>query len=474
MKNYLYITLLALGFSFTSCESYLDVGTPKDEMPAQLAFSDDKTATASVVGIYSRMNQFNYQFANVLSLILPAMEADELVYAVSSAPFDEFRNNAVLSSNQYANTLWSQPYSYIAQANLCIEGLEAAQNLTPSVKDQLLGEAKFIRAFNYFYLVNNYGDVPLILGTNVAENNVIGRIPESEVYDAIVSDLQDAKALLGDGYPTGAEANSSDGERVRPNKGAASALLARAYLYTGAWALAESEAGEVIGNSLYDLTPTASLGQAFQRSSEEAIWQLQAVNIAGGRNTWEGFLLIPGSPTSQPLFRMVPGALYDAFEPGDARDTHWVGKMTTATGVTHKYPFKYKARFNVTPIQEYTMVLRLAEQYLIRAEARLEQEKFSLAEADLNVIRNRAALNSLSLGNNAGALRTALEQERQVELFAEWGHRWYDLRRWPSLNGAADKTRADDVLGTTKPSWTSSSLYIPIPDAATLSNPNLR
>jgi len=445
---------------------------PKTEIPLELAFSDDKTATASVVGIYARMNNLNYQFANVLSLILPGMMADEMAYAFAFATYDEFRNNNVLSSNQYVDIFWSSLYQYIYQANACIEGLEKADNLNPQVKSQLLGEARFIRAFCHFYLVNYFGDVPLIVSTDAIANNHKPRTPAAEVYASIIEDLKAAKEQLFDDYPSGDRANA-DGERIRPNKGAASAMLARAYLYTGQFALAETEATEVIGNSQYQLLGSEDIKDVFLVNSAEAIWQLQAINTAGGRNTWEGFLLVPATETAGALFRLVPGGLADAFEAGDLRRENWVGSRTSAAGAEHLFPYKYKARFGVTPVQEYTMVLRLAEQYLIRAEARLAQDKFAEAEADLNVIRGRAGLDALDLGDDANALRAALEQERRIELFAEWGHRWFGVRRWPSPTGDAGQTRADDVLAPIKPAWQSSAIYLPLPDEAIRTNPNL-
>ncbi len=466
----LFLTALVV---FGSCESFVDPGAPKTELPLSLAFSDDKTATASVVGVYARMNTLNYQFANVLSLILPSMMADEFAYAAAYAPYDEYKNNTVLPSNQFVSVIWSSLYQYIYQANACIEGLENADNLHPQVKQQLQGEAKFIRAFCHFYLLNYYGDVPLILTTDPDANNFKPRTPASEVYASIIDDLKDAKAKLFDAYPS-AERVNTGGQRVRPNKAAATALLARAYLYTGQHALAEAEATEVIGNSQYRLLDNSGINNVFLANSAEAIWQLQAINVAGGRNTWEGFLIIPANETATALFRLVPGALYDAFEPGDLRRENWVGSRTTAsTGAVHLFPYKYKARFGVTPVQEYTMVLRLAEQYLIRAEARLAQNKLAAAEDDLNTIRDRAGLEELDLGNDAEAVREALEQERRIELFAEWGHRWFDLRRWPSISGETGKTRADDVLAPIKPAWQSKAIYLPLPQDAILANPNL-
>ncbi len=472
MTHRIYILLLTIAFAFSSCESFVEPGAPKTEIPLELAFSDDKTATASVVCIYARMNNLNYQFANVLSLILPGMMADEMAYAFAFATYDEFKNNNVLSSNQYVDIFWSSLYQYIYQANACIAGLEKADNLNPQVKSQLLGEAKFIRAFCHFYLVNYFGDVPLILTTDALANNHKPRTPAAEVYARVIEDLKAAKEQLFDGYPAGDRANA-DGERIRPNKGAASAMLARAYLYSGQFAQAETEATEVIGNSQYQLLGSEDISNVFLANSAETIWQLQAINTAGGRNTWEGFLMVPATETADALFRLVPGGLQDAFETDDLRRENWVGSRTTASGNTYLFPYKYKARFGVTPVQEYTMVLRLAEQYLIRAEARLAQDKFAEAEADLNVIRGRAGLDALDLGDDANALRAALEQERRIELFAEWGHRWFDLRRWPSTTGDAGKTRADDVLAPIKPAWQSSAIYLPLPDEAIRTNPNL-
>src|SRR5690606_34963325 len=109
----------------------------------------------------------------------------------------------------------------------------------------------------------------------------------------IISDLQQAKDLMADNYQTS--------NRVRPNKSAANALLARVFLYTKDWGKAESAATEVLTNSQYELLD--DLNSVFLANSREAIWQLQPVNIAGGRNTWEGFTTVPFSPTSTVVFR---------------------------------------------------------------------------------------------------------------------------------------------------------------------------
>jgi hypothetical protein len=95
------------------------------------------------------------------------------------------------------------------------------------------------------------------------------------------------------------------------------------------------------------------------------------------------------------------------------------------------------------------------------------------AKDDLNVLRDRAGLPLLGTAASQAIGMAQVEQERRVELFAEWGHRWFDLKRWKSITGDPTKTRADDILSQTKPTWKSSAIYFPIPTEAIRSNPNL-
>lgn len=110
------------------------------------------------------------------------------------------------------------------------------------------------------------------------------------------------------------------------------------------------------------------------------------------------------------------------------------------------------------------MVLRLAEQYLIRSEARAMQSNFEGALQDINQTRSRAGLTDVDLDNTAELL-TAIEKERRIELFSEWGHRWLDLKR---LN------RADAVLSIFKASnWNSTDIFYPIPKSDLINNKSL-
>lgn len=456
-----------------SCESYVGVDDPKTELASGSVFVNDRSATAAMVGVYSDMNAYNYYFANIITTFLGSMNADDFTYAASLAEFDEFKNNTVQPGNRYIEQLWAQPYDYIYRCNAIIEGVTASTTLSPVVKNQLLGEARFTRAFCYFYLVNIFGDVPLILDTDVQKNTNLPRTALAQVYQSIIDDLKLAKELMDVNYP-------ANGERTRPTKGAATLLLARAYLYTGNNAQAEIEAGEVIANTTnFSLLTGANMNKTFDKNSREAVWQLQPVNVAGNRNTWEGFTMTPASITAPSAFyRLTKDPVYGlvfAFDAGDLRKTNWTGSYTTTAvpPLTHTYPYKYKVRTGTT-ITEYSMVLRFAEAYLIRAEARMQQSKFKPAVEDLDVIRNRAGFTTpLATPVSIPAGMLLVEKERRLEFFAEWGHRWFDLKRWKSITGDATKTRADDILPATKPFWKSTAVLMPIPTNARNTNPSL-
>jgi hypothetical protein len=120
------------------------------------------------------------------------------------------------------------------------------------------------------------------------------------------------------------------------------------------------------------------------------------------------------------------------------------------------------------------MMLRIGEQFLIRAEALAMQSNVSGAVSDLNVIRERAGLDGLSATLSQTACIAAVEQERRIELMAEWGHRWLDLKRLPAVSGAAGKVRADEVLSLVKGvNWQSTDVLYPVPAADVKLNPNL-
>jgi hypothetical protein len=457
-KSIQYISCLLCIVILGSCDKITDVGGPATSITNGNVFQNDVTATSAVTGIYAKAMLPTISFLNGGVTIYTGLSADEFVSNGTNSTVLEFMSNSLQSSNQVVRlNLWTPAYTLIYQANACIEGLNGSNSLSASTKKQLLGESYFIRAFIYFNLINLFGDVPLIVETNYEVNALLPRTNSTLVKGQIKQDLITAIGLLSSDYPTE--------NRVRPNKWTALSLLARLNLYNENWADAENEASQVISSGIYSLE--RSLQNVFLYNSKESIFQLMPV--IKGYNTTEGNQLIPGTTAAAiPLCSLSP-YLLNVFEPGDKRDSFWVGRKPV-DGIVYTYAYKYQQKANFTTsfvLMEYYTVLRLAEQYLIRAEARANQQNLNGAMEDIDTIRSRAGLPLLSITNpyiGKEDLLIAIQKERQIELFAEWGNRWFDLKR---------TKQADVVLKNRKSAWNSTDTLYPIPSTERIQNPNL-
>jgi hypothetical protein len=458
----------------TGCKKSIEVDPPYTNLNGLNVYENDITATAVLTGIYMNISQSSFAggsfFAggSITSMSLfPSLSADELTLFFQGTPFLNYYKNALSSFNTGTSDFWTNIYSIVAVTNAAIEGLTKSTKLTPAVKKQLLGESRFIRAFCYFYLVNLYGDVPLVLDTDPQETRLLGRMPKNEVYHQIIADLKEAVELLNSNYVKNDLVTTST-ERIRPNKSAAQALLARVYLFNKEYANAEASASSVIVNtSLYD---TVSLDQVFLKNSKEAIWQIQPVLTSPSNTQDARFFVLPevGPNYINPVY--LSDNIVNNFESNDKRKTQWVGSVTpTPPGSTTFYfPNKYKDIGISSTVTEYLMMLRLSEQYLIRAEARAQQNNISGAQNDLNLVRKRAGLPSTTAADKASLL-TAILRERKVELFTEWGHRWLDLKRTGTID--AIMTAVATQKGST---WNSNWQLYPIPAGDLDRDPNLK
>ncbi|OJW00480.1 MAG: hypothetical protein BGO52_03815 [Sphingobacteriales bacterium 44-61] len=456
-----------------SCKKFIEIDPPVTSTNAEIIYEDNNSAISALTGIYANMSGYNSIFSgNIGMSLLCGLSADEftLYDGVSDQKYWAYYTNTLVSTaNQnYGSEAWTTLYNFVYTCNSAIDGLANAQKLTPIVKSQLLGEARFMRAFFYFYLTSLYGNVPLALSTDPFINAQLPRSGVSNVYEQIESDLTAATGLLSDHYIDATlEKNSS--ERVRPTKWAALTLLARFYLYTGQYEKANTAATSVINEQgLFNLPP---LNETFLANSSEAIWQLQPVRL--GRNTEDAFTFI--IPSTGPSDVTSPGAgnpawlsekLLNSFEATDQRLTNWVSHVTV-DGSTYFFPFKYKSATLDDPVTEYLMVFRLAELYLIRAEALAQLNDMDGAQSDLNMIRNRAGLPGAA-ATGKDELLTKISQERQVELFTEWGHRWFDLKRTQTIN-----TIMPPITSIKGGQWQSTDQLYPLPYGDIQKNPKL-
>ena len=444
---------------FTGCNKLVDTGQPVSTITIAKTFANDVNSTSALMGIYSNMSEggtfYQPSWSNSLTTICPGITADELTNF--TYVFTDFQDYTVLAPNAViSGSFWGPAYYNIYQANALIENLQASAGVTSAVKKELTGEAKFIRAFCHFYLVNLFGDVPLVTKSAWYSIDSLSRTPTAQVYQQIVQDLKDAKAALPTDY------SLASGEKIRANFWAASSLLARVYLYTGDWQDAETEADAVISSGNYQLLSDPNA--VFLKNSDEAILQLQTLNDGSIFATQEGNNFIPSDNTQSAQFSLTD-PLLKAFEPNDLRFTDWVDS-TIYNGSAYYYPYKYKSRVSSQGnINEYCMLLRLAEQYLIRAEAKAHLgTDLAGAISDINKIRGRAKLTLLDPSSlNQSQVLAAVMQERRIELFAEWGHRWFDLKR----------TNTADVVLQSKAGWSPDFKLWPIPSVELSTDPFL-
>lgn len=450
MKNYIQVfciaCLIVLIVGIQSCEEFVQVPAPSTEITKDAVFENDLSAKAAMASLYIEISGISGTFESLTAV--GGFLADESRPYTTDPDFQQLFENNIVATNKVVEAFWRRAYSNIYNANAIIEGLTSSTKVTAAVKDQLMGEAKFIRAFEHFYLVNLFGDVPFVSTTDYRLNNVISQSTSEDVYAGIISDLQEAQTLL---------TYSVDGsERIVPDAAAATALLARVYLYIGDAANAELQATAVIDHT--DLYGLEDLDNTFLIPSVETIWHLQTISPDINTNDGSTFILL-----GPPAFSALEAEFVNSFEAGDSRKDSWVGSYTDGID-TWYYPFKYKVQAGGDPLVEYSIVLRLAEQYLIRGEARAMQNKISDAIADVDAIRGRAGLPLLASTNpgiDKDNLLMVIEKERRSELFSEWGHRWLDLKR---------THRDEALLGPIKPGWSPNDALFPIPHSEILVN----
>jgi hypothetical protein len=466
MNGYIKYTVLIVVMIWTmGCKKYMQIPLPTDTISGSAAYANDNAASAVISGIYSKllnMRMLEGQYGIPCS---SSLYADDMIATNAPAGLSAFQQAFYMdaATESISGAYWSQLYSQIYVANVAIENIRNNTNLLK--RDQWLGEALFLRAFMYFYITNLFGTAPMALSSDYYINNQLGRGAQSDIYTQIIKDLKEAQTLLPTEYLNGDGLVTTD--RGRPNKYAVTALLARVYLYMKDWMNAEAQANTII-NSSNTFTLEAP-GNVFLKDSKEMIWGLAP--IAYVVSDAFDFLMEPDwDPAMHLVDATLSASLVNSFEANDVRYSNWVGKSTAGTPARDYYfPKKYKTKISST-YNEYLVVFRLAEQYLVRAEARAQQDNVTgtnSAASDVNMIRSRAGLPPTAAATKTSMLN-AIMNERRVELFTEMGHRYFDLKRTGAL---------DNVMGVAAPqkggSWSTWKQYWPIPKSDILANPNL-
>jgi hypothetical protein len=449
------VALLSTAILVSSCKkSFLDVD-PQGQQPAVEFWKTPDDAAKSVNSIYGNLRSWeNVAFP---ALVIESVGSDETDKgsSPSDAPFwDLYDLHTVTSTEGSLQSFWTGQYQNILLCNQVLLHVPDIQ-MDQALKDRYLAEAKFVRAYSYFRLVRAYGDVPLRLTVPVdgTEYN-IPRTSKAEVYAQIEKDLTEAAAVLPVSYP------STDIGRA--TKGAALGMHAKVALYQKKWADVLALSNQVIASG-YTLFP--DFEKSFRTNNEnnsESVFEIQAeldpANRDASSSQYSQVQGVAGVQGGGWGFNVPSAALAAGFETGDPRrdatiifrgETTPEGDVIPTTLPNPMYnqksyvPFsQYVSGFNEGS-QQNIRVLRFADVLLMNAEAANELGDAGQALVSLNKVRTRAR------GNNAGilpnvtttdqaALRTAIYQERKVELAME-SDRYFDVIR---------QGRGAEVFGT--------------------------
>ncbi|PVD50256.1 RagB/SusD family nutrient uptake outer membrane protein [Terrimonas sp.] len=436
---------------FSSCKKFLEED-PKSQVTITNYYKTEADAISAVNSIYAYLNSISTgTTAGVYHStfwVTMGLASDELLNNQVAAPqFDQLATFTYTSQNSALEEIWAMHYKTITIANIAIARIPGIA-MNESLKNRLVGEAKFLRALMYFNMVRMFGSIPLL----VEENNPLTPPPASAetIYAQITSDLDFAADNLPDSYDPG-------NGRGRATNGAANALLAKVYLTQKQWDKAATTAKKVIDSNRYALWEDfADVFKLSSRNGKEAIFSVGFGDAGGAIIFWEAGqfqvrllppdLSVEGVKNAQG-WQIPTEYLYNRYDADDRRRavTFITEINDPATGPKTIRPYiqKYWDRAAEPTGNESSNdfpVLRYADVLLMYAEASNELGQTVVAEEYINKIRKRARFNGTNYlptvpdysGLSKDQVRDAIIKERLLEFVAE-GQRWFDLARTNTL-----------------------------------------
>jgi len=415
------LSLLFVGLIASSCEKQLEEQKPQASLDAATAFTDAPSVNAGINGVYSGFQSGNYY--GLRYQLLNDLTTDNINHSGSFPSFAQIDNNNILPDNAEVTNMYNTIYGSINDANTVIAAIPGVTDQTLN-KDAALAELRTARALMYFDLVRYFGgsvdgygkangvgvSIKTTPTTVVADAEPIPRGTEAQVYTQVLQDLDFAIGVAG-------FANKSSVYRF--SKDFATSLKSRVQLYRGQFAEAEALATSIISSNRYSLVSGANYASMWTaKATSEAIFELE-FNPAD-----QNFIAFFYYPSNR-------GGRNEVTSSASLNNAHETGDVRKAINFTTTVPTAKTAKaFRVSTGDDNVIILRLAELYLIRAEARVRKTTPDIvgALADLNVIRRRAGLANLVTISTTAILEDILK-ERRVELAHE-GHRWFDLRRY--------------------------------------------
>ena len=495
MKNIVFLLALLV---FVSCSDFLDLDNP-NKKTTQSSWKTNEDLESGVAAIYNAFLEEPAGYWEIQAMQMRECRSENYTtrndvqgrYAIST-----FKNTP--STNE-STKIFRSLYVGIFRANQVIHYAEEITGTDETKKQQLVAEAKFLRGLNYFILATEYGDVPIVTKLITDQSEYFtSKSSQAEVWNQTVSDFQDAKASLPVRYPTN--------QTGRATKGAAIAFLGKSYLFQEMWDKAEQEFKLLTDNEGeygYDLLEDyALLFDGMHENSKESVFEIQ-FSLEGGPDIWTDNPAMkvrsttmaqecaPGevggwfelSPTKVLLNAFLKEKTKDdGFDPRALATIAWdyPGCVYYTYNFTEKFdkdavwPRKGQNWWNKdegdwkSTLNEYPM--RYADVLLMLAEAYTMQNKVSLAAPLVHRIRERAQLNDISSTMNSwnqSQMMQEIMHQRNLE-FAREGMRFYDLRRWGTLEQVIKESQVEGYNN-----YTPRYNYYPIPEEELNNNPNI-
>lgn len=439
-KNILFLSLLTLGLTLGSCEKFLEE-KPYDFLAAENFYQNEGDAVAGLNGVFNALLPQTYYGRTGWQITeLPA----ELIRVGSST--DE---RAQLSrftftpTNTEINSWWTNSYRMINRANDVIEKVPPI-TMDAARKNNIIGNARFLRALGYFDLVRCFGDVPLVTATVKGPTDDLrpNRAPISLVYEQIIADLQFAEANC---Y---AENQIAAGEKGRVSKGAAAAVLAKVYVTRAGTSAAQptdnqsglDACGRVIASNLYSLLPV--YGDVFNPDKENGPEHIFSIQFDLPPNTGSIIVrqFLPSQLSGLGTFT-VEDSLVRSYRTTDVRRAWNISNVAGTTTLARYYFNKFRDDKRIVNDSRVNyLITRYADILLLQSEARNNLNPNDPLKYDgYNRVRARAGLPqwAATRATTKDAFVDMLLRERGWELVQE-GHRWFDLVR---LNRLQERER---------------------------------
>lgn len=418
MKKIQYILLTAISLSTVSCSDFLDQ-KPDNYISDAAVIQTLSSAKAALNGAYHDLASSSYYGGQYFDAGVN-LAADNVTWTGSLNYYYDFDTHQYSAENQLLSYAWYAIYATVNQTNQVIDKVTVLNDGSESERRRIIAEATVIRSLAFFDLARTWGNIPVVKQATSSPTQFDGvkQTKAKDVYQLVVDDVL---AIYND--------LSESSDRVHVTRSAADAFLARVYLYLEQWDKAEQYASKVIDNGNYALGTIQDLID--NKETAESIWELAYSSSftnqqstywrspdQGGRHEWG-----PSKELMQLLADPTVGgdrkAFYQDFSSAQVPD-YFVGTL-----------------YHRSTLDDDVIIFRLAEQYLIRAEARANQQNVSGALSDLNIIRRRANISEIVDVASTQELLNLIADERRVELALE-PHRWFDLIR---------TGKAESVLG---------------------------